>query len=133
MASRNESGKRPGTSFAGTLFANLLTSPVPGMAWPGLLGLGISVCARAVAAPQSQTPANQKKRRHSLLSLKGVSFLFVTLRCVIPGPALRSIRVDEIIRPSDVGAHVVRLKVRLKIRSKFTQMSARSSFKVRSN
>jgi hypothetical protein len=66
MASRNESGMIPGTSFAGTLPAKGLTPLVPGMAWPGVLEPGVvSVCARDAAAPQIKTPANRKTRRRS--------------------------------------------------------------------
>jgi hypothetical protein len=64
MASRNERGKIPGTSFAGTLLAKVLTPPVPGMDWPGEPGL-VSVCASEIAAPQIKTPANWKTRRGS--------------------------------------------------------------------
>ena len=63
IASCNESGITPGTSFSGTLPANVLTAPVPGMAWPGLLEPGTdSVCARDIAAPQINTPWSRTKR-----------------------------------------------------------------------
>jgi hypothetical protein len=72
MASRKESDKTPGTNFAGTLPANELTPLVPGMAWPGLLGLDVvSVCARDIAAPQVNTAESRKTRRLSQLIING--------------------------------------------------------------
>jgi hypothetical protein len=71
MASRSESGKMPGTSFAGTLAANGLTPSVPGMASPGVLGpVGVSVCGSDVTDPVIKTAASRKMQRRSQLSLK---------------------------------------------------------------
>jgi hypothetical protein len=69
MASRNESGKIPGTSFAGTLAANGLTPLVPGMACPGVPGV-VSVCGSDIADPAIKTAATRKMPRSSQLSLK---------------------------------------------------------------
>jgi hypothetical protein len=67
MASRNEIGRTPGTSFAGTLPANGLTPPVPGMAWPGVpeLGVVVSVCAKDAAAANKKTADITNTRRVS--------------------------------------------------------------------
>ena len=74
MASRNDSGKTPGTSLAGTLPENGLTPSVPGMASPGVLGLGVvCACARDVAAPYDKTPASRHARLGPKVSLKGAS------------------------------------------------------------
>jgi hypothetical protein len=51
--------------LSGTLPANVLTAPVPGMAWPGLLEPGaVPVCANDVAAAQIRIPVNRKTRPH---------------------------------------------------------------------
>ncbi len=72
MASWNESGSTPGKSFVGTLPANGLTPPVPGMDWPGVLApVVVSFWVTDVAAPQIKTPVSRKTRRHSQLSIKG--------------------------------------------------------------
>jgi hypothetical protein len=76
MASRSEIGITPGTSFAGTLPANGLTPPVPGMGWPGELVPGVvSVCARQVAVPHNKTPASMHARLGPYVNLKGASLI----------------------------------------------------------
>lgn len=52
MASCNESGITPGTTFVGTLLANGLTPLVAGKAWPVVLPAGVEpICAWHAAAP----------------------------------------------------------------------------------
>src|SRR5258706_6971104 len=79
MASRSEIGITPGTGFAGTLPANGLTPPVPGMGSPGALGVGVvPVCAKELAAPHNKTPASRNARQDPSLSLKGASLLRIS-------------------------------------------------------
>ena len=76
MASRSEIGITPVTSFAGTLPANGLTPPVPGMGWPGELVPGVvSDCARHVAVPHNKTPASRQARLGPYVNLKGASLI----------------------------------------------------------
>jgi hypothetical protein len=63
MASRNESGITPGTSFAGTLPEKGLDASVPEIAWPDVFEPGVVwVCAIDAAALQNKTPASRKAR-----------------------------------------------------------------------
>src|SRR6266436_999293 len=63
IAPCNDSGSTPGTSFSGTLPAKGLTPLVPGIAWPGVLGLDVVPdCAGQVAAAHSKIPANRNVR-----------------------------------------------------------------------
>ena len=64
----------PGTSFAGTLPANGLTPCVPGMAWPGVLELGVAPdCAKDSVVPCRKTPASKSMQLGPKLSFTGAS------------------------------------------------------------
>ncbi len=64
----------PGTSFAGTLPANGLTPCVPGMAWPGVLELGVAPdCAKDSVVPYRKTPASKSMQLGPKLSFTGAS------------------------------------------------------------
>jgi hypothetical protein len=63
----------PGTSFAGTL-PNGLTPCVPGMAWPGVLELGVAPdCAKDSVVPYRKTPASKSMQLGPKLSFTGAS------------------------------------------------------------